>query len=73
MRRRRHRVRAHAIGVKRCPLQLLRESIRPRYGGAAARIRALWLPRETADALDASVRAKYDELWQAAQAAGRGE
>lgn len=30
-------------------------------------IRALSLPLETADALDASVRAKYHELWQAAQ------
>jgi hypothetical protein len=30
-------------------------------------IRALSLPRETAAALDASVRAKFDELWQAAQ------
>jgi len=30
-------------------------------------IRALSLPRETADALDPSVRAKYHELWQAAQ------
>jgi hypothetical protein len=32
-------------------------------------IRALRLPREKARDLDASVRAKYDELWQAAQAA----
>jgi hypothetical protein len=32
-------------------------------------IRALSLPREMADSLDASVRAKYDELWQAAQSA----
>jgi len=30
-------------------------------------IRALSLPRETADALDPSVHAKYHELWQAAQ------
>jgi hypothetical protein len=34
-------------------------------------IRALSLPRETAEKLDPSVRAKFDELWQAAQAAGR--
>jgi hypothetical protein len=34
-------------------------------------IRALSLPRETADALDASVRAKYEELWRAAQTADR--
>jgi len=34
-------------------------------------IRALSLPREMADALDASVRAKYGELWQAAQTADR--
>ena len=34
-------------------------------------IRALSLPRETADSLDASVRAKFEELWQAAQTAGR--
>jgi hypothetical protein len=34
-------------------------------------IRALSLPRETADALDASVRAKFEELWQAAQTADR--
>jgi hypothetical protein len=34
-------------------------------------IRALSLPRETADSLDASVRAKYDELWQAAQTPDR--
>ncbi len=34
-------------------------------------IRALSLPRETADSLDASVRARYHELWQAAQAADR--
>ncbi len=34
-------------------------------------IRALSLPREMADSLDASVRAKYDELWQAAQTADR--
>ncbi len=30
-------------------------------------VRALALPRETADSLDASVRAKFEELWQAAQ------
>jgi hypothetical protein len=30
-------------------------------------IRALSLPRETSDSLDASVRAKYEELWEAAQ------
>ena len=34
-------------------------------------IRALSLPRETAASLDPSVRAKFDELWQAAQAAER--
>ncbi len=34
-------------------------------------IRILSLPRETAEALDPSVRAKFDELWQAAQAAAR--
>jgi hypothetical protein len=34
-------------------------------------IRALSLPRQMADSLDGSVRAKYDELWQAAQAADR--
>ena len=34
-------------------------------------IRVLSLPRERALALDASVRAKYDELWQAAQGADR--
>ena len=34
-------------------------------------IRALSLPRETADSLDASVRAKFEELWQAAQTADR--
>jgi hypothetical protein len=33
-------------------------------------IRLLALPRELAESLDASVRAKYDELWQAAQTAG---
>jgi hypothetical protein len=32
-------------------------------------IRILSLPRETAESLDPSVRAKFDELWQAAQAA----
>lgn len=30
-------------------------------------IRALALPRETGDALNSSVRAKFDELWLAAQ------
>ena len=30
-------------------------------------VKALALPRDTADALDPSVRAKFDELWQAAQ------
>jgi len=36
-------------------------------------IRILSLPRETAESLDPSVRAKFDELWQAAQsAAGEG-
>jgi len=34
-------------------------------------IRALSLPREMADSLDGWVRAKYHELWQAAQAADR--
>ena len=34
-------------------------------------IRALSLPRETAEKLDASVRPKFDELWLAAQGAGR--
>ena len=34
-------------------------------------IRALSLPRETAETLDPSVRAKFDELWLAAQGAGR--
>jgi hypothetical protein len=33
-------------------------------------VRALSLPRELAESLDASVPAKYDELWQAAQWAG---
>jgi hypothetical protein len=32
-------------------------------------IRVLSLPRDLAGSLDASVRAKYDELWQAAQGA----
>jgi hypothetical protein len=32
-------------------------------------VRALSLPREMADSLDPSVRAKYDELWHAAQTA----
>jgi hypothetical protein len=36
-------------------------------------IRALSLPRETAASLDPSVRAKFDELWLAAQAADRPE
>jgi len=30
-------------------------------------IRKLSLPRQMAESLDASVRAKYEELWQAAQ------
>jgi hypothetical protein len=34
-------------------------------------VRALALPRELAAELDPSVRAKYDELWQAAQATER--
>jgi hypothetical protein len=34
-------------------------------------IRHLSLPRELADSLDSSVRPKFDELWQAAQAADR--
>jgi hypothetical protein len=34
-------------------------------------IRHLSLPRELADSLDASVRPKFDELWQAAQTAER--
>ena len=34
-------------------------------------IRVLSLPRETAETLDPSVRAKFDELWLAAQGAGR--
>jgi len=34
-------------------------------------IRQLSLPREMAGSLDASVRAKYEELWQAAQTAER--
>ena len=34
-------------------------------------IRALSLPRETTASLDPSVREKFDELWQAAQAAER--
>ena len=32
-------------------------------------IRALELPRDTAESLDPSVRARYEELWQAAQTA----
>jgi len=35
-------------------------------------IRALALPRAMAESLDASVRAKYDELWVAAQARDEG-
>lgn len=35
-------------------------------------IRILKLPRDTAESLDPSVRAKFDELWQAAQAADSG-
>ena len=34
-------------------------------------IKALSLPRHLADTLDGSVRAKYDELWQAAQTTDR--
>ena len=34
-------------------------------------IRTLSLPRDTAASLDPSVREKFDELWQAAQAAER--
>jgi hypothetical protein len=34
-------------------------------------VRHLSLPRELAESLDGSVRAKYEELWQAAQAAER--
>ena len=34
-------------------------------------IRHLSLPRETADSLDPSIRPKYEELWQAAQAPER--
>jgi hypothetical protein len=34
-------------------------------------IRALSLPREMADSLDPSVRARFEELWQAAQTADR--
>jgi hypothetical protein len=34
-------------------------------------IRALSLPRETADSLDPSVRGKYEELWEAAQTPDR--
>jgi hypothetical protein len=34
-------------------------------------VRVLSLPRAMAESLDASVRAKYDELWQAAQTAER--
>jgi hypothetical protein len=34
-------------------------------------IRALSLPRQMAESLDASVRPKYDELWQAAQTPDR--
>lgn len=39
--------------------------------GVLELIRTLSLPRETADTLDPSVRAKFDELWLAAQGAGR--
>jgi hypothetical protein len=35
-------------------------------------IRILALPRETAESLDPSVRAKFDELWQAARSADPG-
>jgi hypothetical protein len=35
-------------------------------------VRALSLPRDLGASLDASVRAKYEELWQAAQAPDRG-
>jgi hypothetical protein len=34
-------------------------------------VRALSLPRDLGASLDASVRAKYEELWDAAQAAER--
>jgi hypothetical protein len=34
-------------------------------------VRALSLPRDLAASLDASVRAKYEELWQAAQTPDR--
>ena len=34
-------------------------------------VRVLSLPRELAGSLDASVRAKYDELWAAAQTRDR--
>jgi hypothetical protein len=34
-------------------------------------VRALSLPRELAASLDASVRARYDELWEAAQTPDR--
>jgi hypothetical protein len=34
-------------------------------------VRALSLPRDLAESLDPSVRAKYEELWQAAQSAER--
>jgi hypothetical protein len=34
-------------------------------------VKALVLPRDTADALDPSVRPKFDELWQAAQTVDR--
>jgi hypothetical protein len=34
-------------------------------------VKALALPRDTADALDPSVRAKFDELWLAAQTVDR--
>jgi hypothetical protein len=35
-------------------------------------VRALSLPRDLAASLDASVRAKYEELWEAAQTPDRG-
>jgi len=34
-------------------------------------VRALSLPRDLAASLDGSVRAKYEELWEAAQAPER--
>lgn len=38
------------------------------HADAVETIRALTLPRETGVQLDPSVRAKFDELWVAAQA-----